>query len=270
MAYLLPLGLGVVTRTKLVAGLSAAGLAVHVIWMGPLFVPDGPRHGDRLTVLSTNLEYGAADTSVVVQLVREHDVDLLAVQELTSDSTPTLRAELARLLPYSYLRPEPHSAAGSGIWSRYPLRDEGTIDPMYFRNLRATVDLGTERGELTFAAVHPVPPGIGSQDDPDHEVLRNGLAKLARSRDRVVVAGDFNATYDHGTIQRLLDLGLVDAADRAGAGVVPTWPAGRGIPPALYGIDHVLVDSDIGVTDFDRSLVPATDHYAVSADLVLP
>lgn len=269
LAYLAPLLLAAATRTTLVAVLSAVGLLVHVGWLAPYLVADGPRQGDRLTVLSTNLEYGGADLADIRRLVAANDVDLLSVQELTPDAADELTAALGNALPHSYTEPEPSSAGGTGIWSRFPIRERRTVDPMLFRNLRATVELGQGRGELAFVAVHPVPPGVGGPDDLDQRTLRSGLTDLAGAYERVVVAGDFNATVDHPPLRELRALGYADAADRAGAGIVPTWPVGGTIPTA-FGIDHVLASGDVGVTEFRRELVPHTDHYAVLADLVLP
>ena len=37
----------------------------------------------RLRLFSVNAKYGAADPSAILRVVRQHDVDVLAVQELT-------------------------------------------------------------------------------------------------------------------------------------------------------------------------------------------
>ena len=48
----------------------------------------------------------------------------------------------------------------------------------------------------------------------------------------LVVAGDFNATQDHRQFRDLLNSnGYHDAADDAGAGALPTFPADRSVGP---------------------------------------
>jgi endonuclease/exonuclease/phosphatase (EEP) superfamily protein YafD len=52
---------------------------------------------------------------------------------------------------------------------------------------------------------------------------------IEQTRGPQVVAGDLNATRDHAPFRRLLDAGLVDAADAQGWSAWPgmTWPADR-------------------------------------------
>jgi endonuclease/exonuclease/phosphatase family metal-dependent hydrolase len=81
-----------------------------------------------------------------------------------------------------------------------------------------------------------------------------------------VLAGDFNATFDHAAFRGVLDHGYTDAAEQTGRGLTPTW-AGWG-PPIT--IDHVLVDNRCAVRDYSVLDLPGSDHNAVLADLQLP
>ena len=81
-----------------------------------------------------------------------------------------------------------------------------------------------------------------------------------------ILAGDFNASLDHAAMRRLLDRGYKDAAAQVGAGLIPTWPANKRIPPIIT-IDHVLVDHRVGVKAVSVHDVPGTDHRAVFAEL---
>jgi endonuclease/exonuclease/phosphatase family metal-dependent hydrolase len=77
----------------------------------------------------------------------------------------------------------------------------------------------------------------------------------------LVVAGDFNATRDHRQFRDLLNSnGYRDAADDAGAGVLPTFPADRSVGP-IARIDHVVL---VGVNS-ESAAVADSDHYAVIA-----
>jgi endonuclease/exonuclease/phosphatase (EEP) superfamily protein YafD len=269
LGYLLPILLGALGRSRLIPALGVFGLLVHGVWLAPYFVSDRPEAaGDRkLTVLSANLEYGAGDPATIARLVREHDVDVVSLQELTEDAMPGIQAAgLDRLLPYRYAVPGPPTPAGSGIWSRYPLSGGHKLEPARFHNLEATLDTG--RQKLTVVAAHPFPP-VGPDGhrlwERDYTTLHASLAGIHAP---AIIAGDFNATPDHQPLRRLYDLGYTDAADRAGAGLVLTWPAGSRIPPML-ALDHVLVKGDLAVERFERVRVPNTDHYAVLAELRL-
>jgi endonuclease/exonuclease/phosphatase family metal-dependent hydrolase len=82
-----------------------------------------------------------------------------------------------------------------------------------------------------------------------------------------LLLGDFNATLDHAALRRLIGSGYRDAADAVGAGLRPTWPAD--VVPVVT-LDHVLVDSRIGVRSVTVHAVPGTDHRAVVAVLAIP
>ncbi len=252
-------------RTRLLA-LLAAGLALIVgYWWVPVFLPAPSQSQRGLQVMTVNLLYGRADAQAVAAAVLRYNVDVLSVQELTRPAASRLRrAGLDSLLPYRYVRAsaDNDSAAGTGIWSRYPLRQRDASQGLVFTNLAATVE--APAGRLTIFAVHPIPPsptdGLRGQDifDRTRQFLdsRPGPA---------VAAGDFNATVDNVPMRDLKTDGWTDSATAARAGFVRTWPVlGYPVGP-LVALDHVLtrdVPSATAVTVVD---IPGSDHRAVVA-----
>ena len=82
-----------------------------------------PSNGPELRVMTANLFLGQADADSVVQLVRDQDVDLLSVQELTPEEARALKAAgLDRLLPERAVFAAPQSS-GAGLFSRWALDD---------------------------------------------------------------------------------------------------------------------------------------------------
>jgi endonuclease/exonuclease/phosphatase (EEP) superfamily protein YafD len=233
---------------------------------------DDPSHGVGLTVLASNLHYGNGDPRAVVELVRAKDVDVLCIQELTPQAALGLRrAGIDELLPERLLIPEP-GTEGSGIYSRHPLRELGTgrLAAPGFAMASATVTVPAA-GTVELASVHPLPPTGQSTV----EEWADGLSELPRATPAAgmrILAGDFNATFDHAEFRDIVDSGYVDAAEVAGEGLSPTWPADRllGILPPPVTIDHVLADERIGVGDVSTHAIPETDHRAVLAELFLP
>lgn len=245
----------------------AAAVAAAAAWTQlPMFVPDrAAGDGPPLTVLTSNLLFGEADTAFVTDLVRQHRVDVLTVQELTVDAAVRLDAAgLAAELPHRYLHPGA-GGGGTGIYSRYPLRDGRRLDGFELANLGATVD-HPEAGPVTVFALHPVPPPLG------FAAWRSEMATLrellAATPVPAVVGADFNATRDHVAYRDLLTGPWADAAELAGAGPQLTYPADRSWGP-LIGIDHVLVAG--GSAESVRGIdVPGSDHRAVLARIRLP
>lgn len=251
--------------TAAVAGLAAGALALAVV---PRAVPGGEPDvaGPRLTVMTANLFKGHADPDAVVALARRYDVDVLSLQELTPASLARLDgAGMLRLLPNRAAVPR-EGASGTALLSRLPLRALPGRDAGDHAQPQARLALqGAPPVLLT--AVHPAPPISAESEDG----WQRALEALPPATDDAVriLAGDFNATLDHRALRGVLDRGYADAAERAGTGLRPTWPAiRRGVPPIT--IDHVLVDRHVRVESVRVAPLPGSDHRAVIAQLRLP
>lgn len=101
----------------------------------------------------------------------------------------------------------------------------------------------------------------------------------------VVVAGDFNAVREHLPFRRLVgdglvggglvgggpagggpaDAGLVNAAEAAGGGWMPTYRADRPPWPPVLEIDHVLVSGGVEVGSIEAVRVGGHAHLALLA-----
>jgi endonuclease/exonuclease/phosphatase family metal-dependent hydrolase len=211
--------------------------------------------------MAANLLFGRGDVKTVVELVRAHDVDVLNLLELTVECTEELaRAGLFDVLPHQFLRPGP-GGEGSAVLSRHPLTELALVDSTRLAQPSARIDVGGIPVEVV--AVHPVPP---TQSAPVWQAELGLLPTPVPAGPLRILAGDFNATADHAAFRRLLRAGYVDAAQRRGSGLLPTWRLGR-FP--LVTLDHILVDSRADVVSFRVLDVPGSDHKAVYADIVL-
>jgi endonuclease/exonuclease/phosphatase family metal-dependent hydrolase len=250
-----------------VAGLATLCLAVAVL---PRAVGDGTVSGEgreTLTVLSANVHFGHADPEALVELVERHDPDLLALQELTPRAARDLqRAGLGSRLPDAVLETR-RGAAGSGLYSRLPIRKLGGGQPFFFRQPRALLRMPDGR-RVRVVDIHPLPPGRGKE-----EVWDDTLESLPSAGTGLpwVLVGDFNATLDIAPFRDLLDRGYRDAGAVAGEGLEPTFPTmGFGSLPPFITIDHVLADRRLDIVDYEVEDLPGTDHRPVLAELALP
>lgn len=256
-------------RRRWVAVLVSVAVAVAAIWtQAPLHIATAvPRDGPEVTVMQANILFqGGADPDVLVARVRERDVDVLTVDELTSAAAGALtRAGLDGLLPYRYLVPG-RLASGTGIWSRFPLSDTVEHDGFVFHQISVIADV-PGAGPLAIHAFHPVPPVLGTH------IWAAELSQLREILERFradipgVAGGDFNATYGHSQFRALLSGRFADAAEQAGAGAVRTYPADRRRTP-LVAIDHILVADGTAIT-FEPVELPGADHRAVVARIRL-
>jgi endonuclease/exonuclease/phosphatase (EEP) superfamily protein YafD len=222
--------------------------------------------GRPLKIMTINMLFGRADPQTIMKLVREFQPDVLSTQELTPGAVSDLDAAgLKDLMPHRVLQDE-WSAGGSGLYSKHPLQPLWDLMPPVGHQMPAALISLPGGKPIEFIDAHPYPP-LGRQVSNWNEAL---AAFPSASTDRVrILAGDFNASLDHAAMRGLLARGYKDAADQVGAGLIPTWPANKRVPPIIT-IDHVLVDERVGVREVSVHDVPGTDHRAVLAELTVP
>ena len=218
----------------------------------------------RLRLLTVNARGGAADPAALLRTLRRHNVDVLAVQELTPHMVSRLAAAgLAQLLPFSHLDSRPGSP-GTGLWARWPLTPLPPVPGLTAAAPRARID--PPGGQpVTLTAVHPLAPIRGQADIWQRELalIRQTLAAVDEPQ---VVAGDFNASRDHRPFRDLLAAGFLDCADSSQRRSWPgfTWPTAGGMPPVMR-LDHVLVSRAATVRMTRAIRLPHTDHHCVLA-----
>jgi endonuclease/exonuclease/phosphatase family metal-dependent hydrolase len=231
----------------------------------------GPAPAGSQTVivrcLTLNALVGRASPAAIVSRVRELQPDVLAVQELTPELAGSLgEAGLPELLPFSSLDPR-RGHTGIGLWSSRPLSQLSPVPGARNPMPRAQLDVGWP---ITITVVHPPAPLRGGQPRWKQDMDRL-LAVLTSTTGQQIVAGDFNATRDHGAFRRLLAAEFVDCADAALHRPWPgfTWPANRSFPPVMR-LDHILVSRPGAIVLETRTLgIPGTDHLAVLAVIEL-
>lgn len=221
-----------------------------------------PEAADEITLVSLNTYKTSVPAGDIAALIDAADADAVFLPE-----THLGRAhEVAELL-------------GDG-WTVTPDRklDSRDTSLLVSSEMGAYVSAGTpllgsavaepaEDGP-TFIAMHPYPPPtprVFTGSDRDFVNAAQSRWK-AETRDAFalcelgdIVAGDFNATADHGT----MGCGFVDAAQEVGIGGMGTWPAT--LPPLMAApIDRVFVDpAQWEPTEGWIVDMPPSDHRAV-------
>jgi endonuclease/exonuclease/phosphatase (EEP) superfamily protein YafD len=265
-----PVAVGVIVRRWVVVGVAGVAMLAFAAALVPRAVagPDTDAQGPRLVVMTANVWLGHADPRALLRIAREHDVDVLSLQELRPEQMAKLdRVGAKATFPYRSVEPG-EGASGTGVLSRLPvLATDTTPDITGHAEPEVLLDV---RGAppVRLKAVHPAPP-VNSVAAPRWQDALAALPGSDGRGDVRILAGDFNATLDHVELRRLLGRGYIDAADAAGKGWIWTWPAlpRRALP---ITIDHILVDERVEVEDVVVVRVPRSDHRAVIATLRLP
>lgn len=259
------------TTAKVLTVVGALALALHLAWASgpyvgqPSAAADG---GNRLRVMTANLQLGRADPARLVRAAVQRRVDVLVLEEVTPQVVAGMRAAgLPRAFPHRAGRPA-DGAGGTMVFSRARLERVRRIRTG-FAGYSMRVRDG--RHAVTLVAVHSRPPLGGAADwAADLNAVR---AAAVAGQGPTMVVGDFNATTDHLPMRDLAGRGFDDAATEAGSGWQPTWPSAARLPvlgvrvPPLVAVDHVLVNQSLHAVRTQAVSLPGTDHRALLAIL---
>lgn len=263
-----------VVARRWVLALLAVALTVALMWVYvPRFLPGPSEQTDAVDVrvLTSNLGMGEADPRQLVALAGA-GADVVAVQELTQEAADGLSAAgMDTVFPHRVIVPAP-GATGIGIWSRHPIVHSGRIDGYALPMVGTRIRVPGVRVDATVLSVHLAAPWPMPIEDwkSDYATFPDTLREMgvAAGAGAVIVAGDFNATYEMAPFRRLLDGGYSDAGNESGAGLARSYPAG-GIGLPLIGIDHILIKNCAAATA-RTVVVPGADHRGLLATLRVP
>ncbi|MDD7937056.1 endonuclease/exonuclease/phosphatase family protein [Actinomycetospora lutea] len=287
-----PLAFGLLALTPVVAVLAVVVAAVGFLARRPaagvvalvaaiallaVVVPRATDDGDPtvtpgpdsapVTVATVNMKFGLARPEAVVGLVREQQVDVLGLQEITPEAEVALAASgLRGELPFLVSRAR-DGAGGTALLARHPLAPSGLVlREGVFSQVTARVLAPS--GPVDVVVAHPAAPV--SRDDAAgwaREITNLPRPAPLDGPPRLVL-GDLNATLDHRPLRELLSSAWSDAAAAVGAGLEGTWPTDATLPP-FAAIDHVLVSGPIAPVDLTTRVIPGTDHAGVVVRLLV-
>ena len=278
----------VLGRRRWMAGAAAGLVAVQFFWLVLLdyarAAPDAAAGSARdaaadsgegavaLRTMSINAKLGKGDAADIVRLVREHGITLLTIQEYTQALEDRLAAAgLATLLPNRISDPAGR-AAGNAVYSVHELVATGEVPGSHFPMpvIRLTAEAHGQRAVVDVTNVHArAPVGVGL---PKWRSDLAALGQLGSRPGNVVLAGDFNASYDHAEFREFLQgegRKLVDVGLAQGSRLVPTWPMEDMFLPGIT-IDHLVTSPSVRSADYAVHRVAGTDHAAIMATLTVP
>lgn len=258
---------------------TAASLAVMAWWHAGFLLPQGSVSSAAVAtaqevadpsdnvarVMTLNTANGGASAEEVVELVREKNVEVLCMQELTDDFLSGLAAAgLYDLLPYYVISDEASAISNggrNGIWTLAPMGNvSGNLLPIETSSMPAgTVQIGGL--DVRVVSVHPNSPVRGAQDLWDEGL--GVIGSLSEYAHAYLIMGDFNSTWDHARFRELLGADFADAGAEAGEGFHMTYPSG-GLP-SLIEIDHIVYRRAQGfrVSELETVAVGGSDHRAL-------
>ena len=229
--------------------------------------------GAPITVMTLNCRFGRADADAIMDAVRAHDVDVLALQELTADLVGALDAAgIRNVLPHRQLGEDRPTDNGgfNGLWTRLaPVAAASSSAQIPAADVPMIVASPTRNGQpadapdsaIAFASAHTKSPMRGCRAWSQGIV---GLGRLALQR-ATVVLGDLNCGIDHPSFRKLLAAGFRDASMSALRKPMVSFPSWLAWP--RIELDHVLISGGIDAERVETLTIHGSDHLATVAAL---
>jgi endonuclease/exonuclease/phosphatase (EEP) superfamily protein YafD len=263
-------------RRRLVL-LASALAAYHATCIRPQSRPSGDRgelaEGHVVRMAFANLLYRNRDIRGILSELAAGEHDIVALAEVTGAHS----MEIDALFPtgtYPWRWCVPGGPKGLALMSRAPLGEVSEWTSQGHPQLEVTV---RAPGSLPFRllVIHTWGP-VGRRKIGWWRAQLAEIADRAQSASAsgdnlpVVMVGDFNATRQHRSFDRLVGTGWSDAGALCFGGWRGTWPANRWWRPPLFRIDHILTGPGISVRTSRAGRARGSDHRPVTAELTLP
>jgi endonuclease/exonuclease/phosphatase (EEP) superfamily protein YafD len=287
-----------VMRRRGLAALAASLAAYHVACArarsGPLVGLSPYEDGPQLGVAFANVWKNNPDVGRVLGELARGEHDIVALAEVTDDHVAIID-ELFPVASYPWRWCAPEALPGSrglALLSRVPLDEVDEWSSQDHPQLEVAVRIDGAL-PVRLLVVHtwgPVGgPAIRRWRAQLAEIAARASSTSARSsalsgadgRRTVVgqpmnvavptvVIGDFNATRQHRSFDRLVGASWSDARTTPLGGWRATWPANRWWHPPVLAIDHILAGPGISVRSSRAGRARGSDHRPLSAVLLLP
>jgi hypothetical protein len=262
-----------IVRRWWLAGAAAVLVVAQVAFVAPELLAAAPtpawaRHAPVVRVFDANIDTSLHFEAGYVRAIEQDRPDLITLEEFTPAALQSMVASgvLARF-PHRCVAPA-YGATGFLIASRLRLTGcrvrtvwwDGQWAPYM---VEAT--LWSPGGPVALRLVHTLAPFPASWREWSAALAAAGRSVRASGDSRMLMVGDFNATWGNSGFVALLDDGLTDGAAARGKAADMTWPNGAVVPPFVR-IDHVLTGARLAVTEIAAKPGFGSDHrYLVAA-----
>ena len=208
-----------------------------------------------------------------MRAIEQDRPDLVTLEEFTPTALRNMAASgVLAAFPYRCGAPA-YFATGFLIVSRMRLTgcrvrsvpSDGSWTPYM---VQAT--LWSPGGPVALRVVHTLAPFPVSWREWQAALADVGQSVRASGDSRMLMVGDFNASWGNKGFVALLHDGLTDGAAARGKATDMTWPNGAVVPP-FARIDHVLTGARLAVTQIAARPGFGSDHrYLVATVAIQP
>jgi endonuclease/exonuclease/phosphatase (EEP) superfamily protein YafD len=257
--------------------LGAAGLVIvaQLAFVAPELlaaspVPQWAHHAPTVRLFDANVDKNPIFASEYKHAIESFQPDVLSFEEFTPQSFDSLATSgILRSYPFQCSAPQP-GAIGFFVASRWRLSGcrillvhrsyVGYFPTPYM--VEAT--LATPGGPVALRVVHTLAPFPMASNEWRAALAAVNSSIRSTGTSRMLMVGDFNATWGNRAFVTLLGDGLTDGAAARGQALAMTWPNGAIVPPFVR-IDHVLTGGSLTVVHIATGAGIGSDHHYLTA-----
>jgi endonuclease/exonuclease/phosphatase (EEP) superfamily protein YafD len=234
-------------------------------------VPAWAGQAPSVSVFDANIDQTFTFKAGYVQAIEQNHPDLITFEEITPAALQSMAAAgILANFPYR-CSATAWGATGLFVASRLRLtgcqvqtvRVDGQSTPYM---VEAT--LWSPGGPVALRLVHTLAPFPAYWREWTAALAAVNQSIQASGTSKMLMVGDFNATWDNRGFAALLKDGLTDGAAARGEAFDMTWPNGAIVPPFVR-IDHVLTGTHLAVTGMAASAGFGSDHRYLTATVAV-
>jgi len=266
----------VIARRWWLTAAAAVIIVAQLAFVAPELLAAAPapawvRHAPVVRLFDANIDSSLHFHVGYVRAIEQDHPDLVTLEEFTPQALQAIVASgVLASFPYSCVAPA-YGATGFLIGSRLRLTGcqvrnvwwDGQWTPYM---VEAT--LWSPGGPVALRLVHTLAPFPVSWREWSSALAAVGQSVRASGDSRMLMVGDFNATWGNSGFVALLHDGLTDGAAARGKATDMTWPNGAVVPPFVR-IDHVLTGARLAVTEIAAKPGFGSDHRYLVATVAI-
>jgi endonuclease/exonuclease/phosphatase (EEP) superfamily protein YafD len=258
------------------AAAAAVIIAAQVAFAAPELtaaapVPAWTRRAPVVRVFDANIDKSLGFEAGYVRAIEQDHPDLITMEEFTPPALQAMAASgVLADFPYRCAAPS-FGATGFLIASRLRLTGcqvQTVLWDYQYLPYMVQATLWTPAGPVALRLVHTLAPFPSTWREWSAALAAVGQSVRASGDSRMLMAGDFNATWDNRGFAALLADGLTDGAAARGQATDMTWPNGAIMPPFVR-IDHVLTGARLAVTQITARPGFGSDHRYLIATVAI-
>jgi endonuclease/exonuclease/phosphatase (EEP) superfamily protein YafD len=225
-----------------------------------------------LRLMTFNVNYGNPTPAEAIDAIAQANVDIVLLQEITSDWKRQLAARFDKQYPHQVFRIHTRAAGGLAVLSKFPISAEELFpspERGWFPAQRLVIE--SSFGQLQILNVHLRPAidggswikGFMTTPPLRRREIESYWRKLPRELP-TIVAGDFNEDAS-GSVLSFLSRQRLDRVPTRGP---TTWhyqvtTRGEKADVLKMDIDHVVIDGRLGARDAEVIDAGGSDHRPV-------